>query len=198
MDTLQTLAPLDHQSLGAHQTQLRGWVREAINGAVDLTPPYQRGEAWTRDQQRLLYRSFLTGIPVPAIILNDRTSTAWEINNGHCPLDDGKNIWAVIDGKQRLLAGIAWHTGDLDLPASWINPDFIATTRETADGPYVTIDDLTEKGRRIIEHRCLIPVAEAKVSTLAEEAAIFMLVNRGGTDMTTTDIARAERVAHTG
>lgn len=67
---------------------------------------------------------------------------------------------------------------------------------DTPDGLYVTINGLTENGRRYLATGWPIPVAEARVASIAEEAAVFALVNGGGTPQTEADMARAAEVAN--
>lgn len=189
MSTLQTPQPLEHTSMQEARRMLREMARQVDDGLIDVNPPYQRGEAWTPDQQRLLFRSFLTGIPVPAVIINNRGNADWVRTD---PWQPGEAVYAVIDGKQRLLAGIAWENGELDLPASWMDPDWIATTHDTPDGKYVASTDLTEKGRRLFACRCGLPLTVTALPSVEAEAATFLLVNRSGTEMSDADYARAE------
>lgn len=184
--TLQTTTPLVHTSLDASHRQVLRLARTISEGDVDLNPPYQRGEKWTRDQQRLLFRSMLLGVPVPAIILNDRHAS------GMASPDEPS--YAVIDGKQRLLACVAWLDDDLDLPASWFKPEDVAVAVDTPDGPYVTRSGLTVRAERLMHTRCTCAVATAQVPTIKDEAEIFLLVNRAGTPMDDEDYAAAEAI----
>ena len=99
---------------------------------------------------------------------------------------------AVIDGKQRLETALAWHRGELAIPAEWLDPQFIPDSHASA---WVTRDDLTVPGQRLTDHRMIVQVAEAKVATVKDEAAIYLLVNGGGTAQTGDDLARAAAVA---
>lgn len=188
--TLQTAHPLAHHTLDAQPRQAREIARMGTSGELVLDPPYQRGSVWTTDQRRNLVRSWLLGVPVPAIVLNDRGTAAWEGSYGA-----REHVYAVIDGKQRIEAAIAWFDGDLDVPASWFDPDLVERTQATPDGPYVTASDLTTAGRRITSHRAMVPVCVAQVADLATEAAIFGLVNGAGVPQEQSTLDRAHTLS---
>lgn len=188
--TLQSSAPLVHQSLDASARQARELARLHRTGELILDAPYQRGAVWSTDQRRNLIRSWLLGLPIPAIILNDRGTESWAVANGA-----QEQVYAVIDGKQRLESAIAWFTGQLDVPASWFEPDAVERTRDTDDGPYVTFDELTLPGQRWTTNRALLPVASAKVSSVAAEAVIFGLVNGAGVPQDEDTLERARSIA---
>lgn len=187
--TEQTDKPLTHLSLSASNRSAREYVNLAAEGLLWLDAPYQRGSVWTEAQQRGLVKSWKLGIPIPAVIVNDRNNPRWAERNGY----DARYV--VIDGKQRITAAIAWFTGELAVPASWFEPDHIEATVDTDDGTYVTYTGLTLKGQRLFANRALIPVVEAKVATVAEEAAIYLLVNTAGTAQSAEDLGRAANIA---
>jgi hypothetical protein len=81
-------------------------------------------------------------------------------------------------------------------PVSWVPMDFVETTEDTDDGPYVRYNGLTRKGQRFMENYCSFLVAETKdCATVEEEAAFYLLVNGGGTPQTDENMANAARVA---
>jgi hypothetical protein len=192
--TLQTDAPLEHRSLGATNRPADFFVRVVRGGDMTLDAPYQRGAVWTDAQRVGLVKSWLLGITVPAIILNDRGTPDWR-RNYPSHGDDLGPLYAVIDGKQRILAAIAWLTGDLLVPASWFPAEHVEATEGTADGPYVRYSGLTRVGQRFAESRASFPCAEARVPTIEQEAEIYGLINSAGTVQTDDDLARAAQVA---
>lgn len=179
--TRQTTQPLASYGISPSARRARGLYESWQDGDVDLNPPYQRGSEWTEDQRVALIRSFLTGIPIPAIILNDR-----------------KPVYAVVDGKQRIETIIRWFDGDLDVPASWFEPSWVETVTDTEDGPYVNYRQLTAAGRANFSGLALLPVAEAVVPTIRQEAEVYLLVNGAGTPQTDEDLANAAQVAGEG
>jgi hypothetical protein len=189
--TLQTDAPLVHRSLHASNRQAREVARMVSDGLLDVAPAYQRPSVWTRTQQINLVRSWLLGIPVPAIMINDRGTEAWRRANGSSPLDSGEACYAAVDGRQRLEAAAAWFSGALAVPASWFDPAVVETVTETDDGPYVTFTGLTLVGQRLMSNRAMLPAIEANANTVAEEADLYMLVNTGGTHQTEADLDHA-------
>ncbi len=71
------------------------WTTETINtqmvkGNIDLTPKFQRRDAWNNSEKSCLIESLMLGIPVPPIILAESKTK--------------RNTYIVIDGKQRLLS----------------------------------------------------------------------------------------------
>lgn len=143
----QTNRPLDSVNF---------WERE---GYLLLTPPYQRGDVWGPVRRVNLIRSLLLGIPIPSIIINDRSMTQW-------PNDDLR--FAVIDGKQRLTTILMFLKSELAVPGEWVDLPGEVTFSEM---PIVT-------QRKI----CNRPLAfsEGSLPTLEEEQLVFELVNFGG------------------
>lgn len=195
--TRQTSAPLVHANLGATYRRAQEIARTyAQDLGLDLEPPYQRGDVWTLDQRIALVRSWLTGVPTGTVLLADRCTDAWrDAHDGKSPLDNGDPMYAVIDGKQRITTALMWFSSELLIPASWVDPSYIERAEDTADGPYVRHNGLTKVGRNMLVNRALIQVAEAQPATIEEEAAIYLLVNGGGTPQSDADMANAQHVA---
>lgn len=193
MTTFQTTSPIVHRSMQASARSARELARIFSNGEDgDLSPEYQRGSLWTNEQRIGLVRSWLMGVPIPAVVINDRIFGPWPSDrNG--PF--GGYAYAVIDGKQRIEAAIAWFSGALAVPASWFKPEDVETTEETADGAYVRYTGLALSEQRHQGTTFQLPAVEAKVATLAEEAEIYLLVNGAGTPQSEGSMANAERVA---
>jgi hypothetical protein len=185
--TRQLPAPITNLSLTPYNRMAVDLYRQVKSGKVLLDPPYQRGSVWTTDQRMDLMYSYLSGYPIGAAIFNDRMRGDW----GY------KVAYAVIDGRQRLETIVAWFDGQLAVPASWFESQYLRTGRVFADygdGPYVDISDLTERGADKVESLMVLPVVVASVGDLASEADIYRLVNAGGTPHTPDDLARAAEV----
>jgi hypothetical protein len=190
----QTVEPLEHLTLHASNRFADFYVRNVERGQMLLDAPYQRGSVWTEDQQVALVRSWTMGLPIPAVIINDRTTGAWLDAN---PQDrHGAGVgYAVIDGKQRILTAVAWLRGALAVPASWFPPNHIGSTEPTDDGPYVRYTSLTNVGQRFAENRCVLACAEGQLATVEQEAEVYLLLNGGGTPQTGADMDNARRAA---
>lgn len=70
------------------------WTSETIlaqlnRGNIELSPRFQRRDAWSRTNKSRFIESLLLGLPVPQIVLAERT--------------DRRGQYIVLDGKQRLL-----------------------------------------------------------------------------------------------
>lgn len=191
--TRQSQVPLERRNLSTSARTAREIARFYLDGQIDVDQPYQRGEVWTVDQQIGLVKSWLENIPVPAVILNDRFAAAWAKTNGF-PSED-EPIYAAIDGKQRILTAAAWFGGDLAVPASWFAPEDVETTVNTDDGFYVAYSGLTRSAQLRMSNGAQLPVAIGQLSTVADEAEVYLLVNGAGTAQTETDMARAAAVA---
>jgi len=73
--------------------QSAGWVRDMyVSGQLDLDPPYQRRSTWNMDFKQFFIDTILRNYPIPPIFMNIET------------LAGGRQIYHVIDGKQRLLS----------------------------------------------------------------------------------------------
>ena len=71
------------------------WTTETIftqlvRGNIELTPSFQRRDAWNIQKKSRLIESLILGLPVPQIVLAER--------------DNVKGKFIVLDGKQRLLS----------------------------------------------------------------------------------------------
>ncbi|MEI5032419.1 DUF262 domain-containing protein [Streptomyces sp. S1A(2023)] len=194
--TRQTPAPLVHLGLSASDRQVRELARSFRETfGLDLQPPYQRGRVWSEDQKVALIRSWLTGTPTGVVILNDRTTEEWADANGYDPASRGEAMYACIDGQQRISTAIDWFGDQFAVPASWFDAGDVTATEDTADGLYVRWSGLTLIRQRHFANRAQLAVAEARVATVREEAAIYLLVNGGGTPQTDTDMNNAARIA---
>jgi hypothetical protein len=194
--TLQTAAPLEHTNLGTTSQLARQLVKTVRDGYTELSPPYQRGHVWTLSQRRALIRSWLLGLPTGVVILSDRAQSDWSRGTGDVYKTEGAAVWAVVDGKQRISAAMAWLDSEFTVPASWFAAGLVAETEQTEDGPYVRHRGLTKPGQLKLEQQASFAVAEFKTaSTVADEAEIYLLVNGGGTPQTGEDMQRARDLA---
>ncbi|WP_433855147.1 DUF262 domain-containing protein [Streptomyces kronopolitis] len=195
--TRQTAQPLEHLSLNASDRQIKELARSFRQTfGLNLNPPYQRGQVWAHDQKIALIRSWLTGTPTGVVILNDRSTIEWKQANGYDPVERDEPMYACIDGQQRISTACEWLDDALAVPASWFAAENVEATEGTDDGPYVRHSGLTLPRRRHFANRAQLTVAVAHVATVQEEAAIYLLVNGGGTPQTDTDMANAARIAH--
>ncbi|KOV84646.1 DUF262 domain-containing protein [Nocardia sp. NRRL S-836] len=188
--TTQTSVPLEHQSLDATNQSARNLATMVQDGDIILDPSYQRGSVWTVDQRTGLVTSWLLGLPVPAIILNDRMSWPEARHD-----QSGRVHFAAIDGKQRLETAVAWFGGELAVPATWFRPEHVDRTEQTDGGPFTRFTWLTKRGQGYMALRAPLPVATAHVASVAEEAEIYLLVNGAGTSQTDEDLPRAGEIA---
>ncbi len=190
--TRQTSTPLQATSFTSTNRSARELVNLIREGDMTVNESYQRGDVWDLDQQIGLIRSWMTGVPIPAIVVNDRMGYGW---TGTPPADPSGHAYACIDGRQRLGAAAAWFSGDLAVPASWFDAEDVLAAEDTGDGPYVRYTGLSRPAQLVAAFQWTIPVAEAKLPTVQAEAEVYLLVNGQGTPQTDADMANAQRVA---
>ena len=75
-------------------------------GQLDLSPSYQRKSVWTSRDRKFFLDTVFRGFPCPAIYL-------------HKTLADGKSVYAVVDGKQRLETIILFYKNKIALPQTF-------------------------------------------------------------------------------
>lgn len=187
--TYQTSEPVKRLPVNISARAWVGLVDQLRSGDMTYDTPYQRGDVWTTGQRVLLIYSILSGTPIPALIIAERPASAW-----YGPDGSRMPIYAVIDGKQRLTTVEMFRDNRLAVPASWFAAERIEKTEDTGDGPYVRWEGLTATARRFFGNRPAA-TAEGPVETIAEEAAIYLRVNGGGTPQSAEDMARAADLA---
>lgn len=67
------------------------FVQHANDDELELSPSYQRAEVWPNSDSQILIESVLRGIPLPSVILLQRSEAS-------------RTSYEVVDGKQRLTA----------------------------------------------------------------------------------------------
>lgn len=149
--------------------QNRNWPVEVFenwrrSGLLVLDMPYQRGEVWGTKRRRNFILSLLRGIPTPSIVVNDRLRADFT--------DEGRNGYAIVDGKQRVTTILAFLDDKLSVPREWFDD---GASRE----PLVVFSQLAIAVQRRFKGRPLA-TAETLVKTLAEEKTLFDMINYGG------------------
>lgn len=129
------------------------------NGWLVLDPPYQRGDVWGPIRRVNLIRSILLHIPIPTIIINDRSKKRGSDDFGY----------AVIDGKQRLTTILMFLRDEFSVPGEWFGLD---------------VDEVTFSKLPIVKqrqvHNATLGFSEGALESIEDEAMVFELVNFGG------------------
>lgn len=90
------------------QPRTLAWWRDEVDD-IDFDPVFQRkGHIWSESQKQYLIDSILNGFDVPKIYVADFTFLSNKLNTS-------KKKYAVIDGKQRLLAILSFFDGEFGL-----------------------------------------------------------------------------------
>ena len=136
---------------------------------LDLSPDYQRGAVWTRQQQREFVGFLLDGGECPKIVIQ-RYESGQNAPAGH--EDDYFQLPAeVIDGQQRLRALCAWLRGEID-----------ALTPEGDALWFRDTNEIDRRGLMLVLHYVDLP--------RIERLRYYIKLNRGGTVHTEQEIAR--------
>jgi hypothetical protein len=185
-------SPLVHRNLTVTNRTAREIAGFLTDGLLTVDTPYQRTSVWTLDQRRNLIRSWLLGVPIPAVLVNDRSAGPWTRATGRP--DEHSPVLAAIDGRQRIETAQMWFGGTLGVPSTWFPADDL--TVDNSYGGLINYRDLTRAARsHMALSRAFQPIAEAQLATLAEEAEVYLLVNSAGTSQTAEDLARAAAIA---
>ncbi len=75
-------------------------------GQLELNPPYQRRSVWGNKDRKFFLDTVFRGFPCPPIYL-------------HKVIRDGKSVYAVVDGKQRIETVLQFNANRLALPKSF-------------------------------------------------------------------------------
>lgn len=195
--TLQTRAPIERLNLNVTSRSARELARALTDGLMTVDLPYQRGSVWSLGQRIGLVKSWLAGTPIPAIIVNDRSSATWKGPEVRA----AGPVYAVIDGRQRLETAVAWFAGRFTVPASWFPTADIkdGCRRGTHDGDYVAFSGLIRDAQRHFAiGTAQLPMAEAKVATVEAEAEIFLRVNGGGVPQAAAHMSAVKAITSRG
>lgn len=173
--------PLDRLSLQSMARSVNHFTLAETRHWFLLETPYQRGSVWDLERKQNLIRSILRGIPTGVIIVNQRP----DVHEGY----------AVIDGKQRIEALRAFIDDEYAIPVSWVNADDIITAEPHPEWDHGAVrwSGLINPFKLDFKMRP-IAASEANVTTIAEEAEIFRLINAGGVEQTAATMAVAAEV----
>lgn len=97
--------PLDTAPATESITALNArWTKE--DPELIIQPAFQRNSVWSWKQQSLLIDSILRGAPVPEIYRQTKTD------------DDGREVFIIVDGQQRITACLQFIANEYALPES--------------------------------------------------------------------------------
>lgn len=153
-------------------------------GRMDFDPPYQRASRWSMEQRRALIETILLGLPIPAVVINDRNHRNWS--------GAERGTFGLIDGKQRLSTILSFTDGQFAVPREWFGDDMLEDPTGTSHS--VLFGDLSSMGQRYITEAS-IPLVQTEVGSIAEEAGLYLLLNSTGATQTAEDLDRAAQIA---
>jgi hypothetical protein len=190
---VKIMAPLPEYRLQPSNRNARDVVRQMLP-QMDMDPEYQRAHVWTVEQRRELIKSWIMGVPIGAVIINLRDNEGWRKNYGSVYNTEGEpQIWAVVDGKQRIETARQWFASELRVPRAWFaDHDVDALGSSTG---MVSYQGLSLPRQRFQGNNFQLPVVESQLPTRQAEAELFLLVNGGGTGQDSETMQRARKLA---
>ena len=181
------ITPLAPLRLNHHTRSLEHFTGDNRRDRFIMNQPYQRGSVWDETRRRNLIKSLLLGLPIGAIVTNDRGYQA-----------DNAPDTAIIDGKQRVEALWAFVDSELPIPAGWLDARFVEATEpmnfegHTVDG--VRFRDTSLPFQRKFTN-CPISALEAQLPGERDEAEVFVLINAGGIAQDEETIQKARELS---
>lgn len=174
----KTRKPLVKLKMNSSALTLGHWT--SSGDEYDFNAPYQRGSVWEVERKQNLIKSLMQGVPTGSIVVNIRPRNV-----------DGEGFYgAIVDGKQRIEAVLDFLNGDLAVPSAWFEEEDLLS-----DADMVTWNDLDDPFKRGFKYTTVLPVLEAHVATVEEEAEIFLLINQGGVEQDEETINKAKTIA---
>lgn len=138
-------------------------VRMISNGALNLSPEYQRSFVWNLNQQSRFIESILLGIPVPTIFISENPNSTFE----------------VVDGQQRLTTLSRFFNNELKLKNLSALPEFTGKNFE----------DLDTTTKNVLENTRTMPVISIlKDSTPGIKFDIFQRINEGAVKLSPQEL----------
>lgn len=131
-----------------------------------LDPPYQRGDVWGTTRRQNLIKSILMGVPIPSIVINDRSKSGWDFDL----------TCVVIDGKQRVTSILMFLNDELTVEGSWFG---------LPEGQIKFSELPLPQQRRFKQHT--LQFCEGQLETIEHETEVFELINYGGVPQGETD-----------
>lgn len=139
-------------------------------GKLDLTPPYQRKDVvWSSDYKQYFIDTILRDYPSPAIFLHLET------------FPDGRTIYHVVDGKQRLTAIFEFVDGNFTVSEKHAQSDYAKKL----------FDDLSpELKQRFWEYS--FPVQQVRQAVEEQLRQAFDRLNRNSSRLTNQELRHAK------
>lgn len=156
----------------------RDWTVETIlkqieHGNIDLSPGFQRRNAWNDIKRSKLIESLIIGVPVPEIVLAEDLTK--------------RKSFIVIDGKQRLLALAGYASPEKF--ESWDKPVLKGlNTRKDLNGmPFSDIESKSEEHRQLMnaDIRCTV-ISNYKSNDVLYD--IFYRLNTGSVPLSSQEL----------
>jgi len=145
-------------------------------GRLELSPAFQRQSVWATKQRQALIRSIYENVPLPSVFLCER-------------FDDGRLVYDVIDGKQRLesifmfLRAKGFKTKGISFEAEWFEDG------ERCSGETRWNDLYPLERQKILGYSIDTITVKADLAAIAE---IFVRINSTGSSLKKQEIRTAK------
>jgi len=171
--------PIGTATLGTSDWTAETIVRQMIRGNIELTPRFQRREAWTDERKSKFIESIILGLPIPQIVLAESRN------------DRGQYI--VIDGKQRLLALRRFSAPDDDGQFETLRLSGLRVRKDLNGKNYMDLSDDPQYAAdvRAFDNQ---PMRTVVVRTWPDESylyTVFLRLNTGSVPLSPQELRQA-------
>jgi Translation elongation factors (GTPases) len=154
------------------------WEYYQLN-KFNFEPPYQReGDVWTETKKSFLIDTILKNYPMPPIFLRQKIDS------------NGKTMYDVIDGKQRLTSIISFINGDISLPDNFSEDNFGSEFLNGAKFIDLDVDNLKEWKKEFWRYEITIEYIDSDEDEIIDN--IFDRLNRNGEPLTGQELRKAK------
>lgn len=163
----------------------RDWTVETLvsqmrKERIDLSPSFQRRNAWLTNRKSKLIESMLLGFPIPQIVLAERR--------------DRKGHYFVLDGKQRLLALRQFFADDSDPRDSEFTPLTLRSLEVLSDLNRSRLSDLEANSPDLAAQLENFTIRTVVLSDWSSEdmlLSLFLRLNTGSLALSPQELRQA-------
>ena len=160
------------------------WTTETIlaqlkRGNIELTPRFQRREAWTDIRKSAFIESLFMGLPIPQIVLAERR--------------DRRGAYIVVDGKQRLLSIRRFGVEEADEEFDALTLDGLKNRRDLNGESWIKLKDNSKFFDDIsaYENQTIRTVVVRNWPNESFLYLVFLRLNTGGVPLSPQELRQA-------
>ncbi|MBP2245188.1 DUF262 domain-containing protein [Paenibacillus xylanexedens] len=144
----------------------------------NFAPSYQRrGDAWSLEKQSFLIDSIMKNYPIPPIFLHAKVNS-----------ENGKTVYDIIDGKQRLTSIVKFISNEIDLPENFGDDSY--GSEEYNGLKFNEIDAKSELKSNFWKYK--LPIEYVDTEDVIVVNNIFDRLNRNGEPLNNQELRHAK------